>query len=101
MKHRAPALASVLLMSSASADDMQSIAPRLQTIELPFYLNLALDGGVRPREVAETITHLALYSGSSNAAVAVAEEVFAQRKIASDQAGQRSSLSDQESYTWN
>jgi 4-carboxymuconolactone decarboxylase len=122
MNRLALALASVLLATSAIANDMQTVAPALenyrqerllgevwkrpqlsardrslvtlaalisrqQTIELPFYLNLALDSGVKPAEVAETITHLAFYSGSSNAAaaVAVAKDVFAQRKVSADQ----------------
>ena len=51
------------------------------------YLNLALDNGVKPAEVSETITHLAFYSGWGNAmsAVAVAKDVFAARKITPDQ----------------
>jgi 4-carboxymuconolactone decarboxylase len=58
-----------------------------QTIELPEYLNLALDNGVKPAEISEVITHLAFYSGWGNAmaAVAVAKDVFALRKIAGDQ----------------
>jgi 4-carboxymuconolactone decarboxylase len=115
-------LASVLLMSTALADDMRSVAPALekytqdrllgevwkrpqlsardrsivtlaaliarqQTIEMPFYLNLALDNGVKPREVSEMMTHLAFYAGWGNAAsaIAVARDVFAQRKIGPDQ----------------
>src|SRR5437879_12459059 len=60
---------------------------RNQTIEMPYYLNLALDNGVKPREISEIITHLAFYSGWGNAtaAVAVAKDVFTQRKIGSDQ----------------
>jgi 4-carboxymuconolactone decarboxylase len=60
---------------------------RNQTIEMPYYLNLALDNGVKPREISEIITHLAFYSGWGNAtaAVAVAKDVFAQRKIEIDQ----------------
>jgi 4-carboxymuconolactone decarboxylase len=60
---------------------------RNQTIEMPYYLNLSLDNGVRPREISEVITHLAFYSGWANAmsAVAVAKAVFAQRKIGTDQ----------------
>ena len=34
-----------------------------QTIEMPYYFNLALDNGVKPREISEIITHLAFYSG--------------------------------------
>ena len=56
---------------------------RNQTIEMPYYFNLALDNGVKPREISEIITHLAFYSGWANAmsAVAVAKDVFANRKI--------------------
>src|SRR5882757_10072918 len=38
-----------------------------QTAELPRYLNLALDSGVTPAEISETITHLAFYAGWSRA----------------------------------
>lgn len=50
---------------------------RNQTIEMPYYFNLALDNGVKPREISEIITHLAFYSGWANAtsAVAVAKDV--------------------------
>jgi len=60
---------------------------RNQTIEMPRYFNLALDNGVKPREISEMITHLAFYSGWGNAmsAVAVAKDVFAQRGIKADQ----------------
>ena len=66
---------------------LAALIARNQTIEMPYYLNLALDNGVEPREMSEIITHLAFYSGWPNAmsAVAVAKEVFAQRKIGSDQ----------------
>jgi|SRR4051812_11467800 4-carboxymuconolactone decarboxylase len=122
MKRLAPALASMLLVSGAMAEDLNSAVPALdkyrqerllgevwkrpqlsprdrslvtlaalvarqQVVELAFYLNLALDNGLKPREVAETITHLAFYSGWANAtsAAAVASEVFAKRRIAADQ----------------
>jgi 4-carboxymuconolactone decarboxylase len=54
---------------------------------MPYYFNLALDNGVKPREISEIITHLAFYSGWENAmsAVAVAKDVFADRKIGIDQ----------------
>jgi 4-carboxymuconolactone decarboxylase len=54
---------------------------------MPFYLDLALDSGVKPSEISEIITHLAFYAGWDNAAsaVAVAKDTFAQRKIAADQ----------------
>jgi 4-carboxymuconolactone decarboxylase len=66
---------------------LAALIARNQTIEMPYYLNLALDNGVTPREISEVITHLAFYSGWANAisAVAVAKEVFARRKIGSDQ----------------
>jgi 4-carboxymuconolactone decarboxylase len=64
-----------------------ALIARNQTIEMPFYFNLSLDSGVKPREISEIITHLAFYSGWANAtaAVAVAKDVFAARKIGTDQ----------------
>jgi 4-carboxymuconolactone decarboxylase len=64
-----------------------ALIARNQTIEMPYHFNLALDNGVKPREISEIITHLAFYSGWANAmsAVAVAKDVFAERKIAADQ----------------
>jgi len=66
---------------------LAALIARNQTIELDHYLSLALDNGVKPREISEIITHLAFYSGWNNAmaAVAVAKEVFAQRAIGVDQ----------------
>jgi len=66
---------------------LAALVARNQTIEMPHYLNLALDNGVKPREISETITHLAFYSGWPNAmsAVGIAKDVFAARKIGSDQ----------------
>jgi alkylhydroperoxidase/carboxymuconolactone decarboxylase family protein YurZ len=63
------------------------LVARNQTVEMPFYVNLALDSGVKPAEISELITHLAFYSGWGNAmsAVAVTKEVFARRGIATDQ----------------
>ena len=60
---------------------------RNQTIDMPYYLGLALDNGVKPRELSELITHLAFYSGWENAmaAVAAAKDVFAQRGIKADE----------------
>jgi 4-carboxymuconolactone decarboxylase len=51
------------------------------------HVALALDNGVKPREISEIITHLAFYAGWGNAmsAVAAAKYVFAERRIASDQ----------------
>jgi 4-carboxymuconolactone decarboxylase len=58
---------------------LAALIARNQTIEMPFYLNLALDKGVQPREISEVITHLAFYSGWAHAtsAVSVAKQVFA------------------------
>jgi 4-carboxymuconolactone decarboxylase len=66
---------------------LAALVARNQTTELPPCLNLALDSGVKPREVSEVITHLAFYSGWGNAmsAVAAAKAVFAERKIGADQ----------------
>jgi 4-carboxymuconolactone decarboxylase len=66
---------------------LAALIARNQTIEMPFYMNLALDNGVKPQEISEIITHLAFYSGWGNAmsAVAVAKEVLADRKIGTDQ----------------
>jgi 4-carboxymuconolactone decarboxylase len=60
---------------------------RNQTIDLPYYLALALDNGVTPAEISELITHLAFYSGLGNAmaAVVAANEVFDGRGIGADQ----------------
>jgi 4-carboxymuconolactone decarboxylase len=64
-----------------------ALIARNQTIEMPYHFNLALDNGVKPREVSEIITHLAFYSGWANAmsAVVVARGVFGERKIGADQ----------------
>jgi 4-carboxymuconolactone decarboxylase len=64
-----------------------ALIARNQTIELSYYLNLALDDNVKPSEISEIITHLAFYSGWANAiaAIAVAKDVFAARKISADQ----------------
>jgi len=64
-----------------------TLIARNQTAEMPDYLNVALDNGVRPSEVSEIITHLAFYAGWANAmsAVGVAKDIFAQRGIGPDQ----------------
>ena len=66
---------------------LSALIARNQTIEMPLYLNRALDSGVKPAEISEIITHLAFYAGWSNAvsAVNVAKDVFAQHKIRADQ----------------
>jgi 4-carboxymuconolactone decarboxylase len=64
-----------------------ALIARDQTVEQPFYLNLALDNGVTPAELSEIITHLAFYTGWANAmdAVAAAKDVFKNRNIGADQ----------------
>ena len=64
-----------------------ALIARNQTIEMPYYFGLALDSGVKPSEISEIITHLAFYSGWANAmsAIAVARDVFAERKIGAEQ----------------
>jgi 4-carboxymuconolactone decarboxylase len=66
---------------------LAALIARNQTIELPFYLNHALESGVKPSEISEIITHLAFYSGwpNASAAVAAARDVFAARGIIADQ----------------
>lgn len=66
---------------------LAGLIARNQTAEMPYYLGRALDSGVKPAEVSEMITHLAFYAGWGNAisAVAVAKDVFGQRKIGVDQ----------------
>jgi 4-carboxymuconolactone decarboxylase len=60
---------------------------RNQSTELPFYLDLALDSGLKPSEISEIITHLAFYSGWANAtaAVKVTNPVFERRRITAAQ----------------
>jgi 4-carboxymuconolactone decarboxylase len=57
---------------------LAALIARNQTIEMAYYMGLALDNGVKPREISEIITHLAFYSGWANAmsAVAVAKNCF-------------------------
>lgn len=66
---------------------LAALIARNQTIELPFYLDLALDSGVKPAEISEIITHLAFYTGWANAvdAIPAAKGVFNSRNIGADQ----------------
>jgi len=66
---------------------LAALVTRNQTVEMPYYLTLALDNGVKPAEISELITHLAFYSGWGNAmsAIEVTKGVFAERKIGADQ----------------
>ena len=47
--------------------------------QLRFHLNLAVQNGVKQKELIETITHLAFYAGWPNAmtAITIAKELFA------------------------
>jgi 4-carboxymuconolactone decarboxylase len=66
---------------------LAALIARNQTIEMPYHFNLALDNGVKPREISEIVTHLAFYAGWSNAmsAIDVAKDVFDARHIGPDQ----------------
>ncbi len=60
---------------------VSALIARNQTVEMPYYFRRAMDNGVKPGEMSETITHLAFYSGWPNAmsAVPVAKGVFDRR----------------------
>lgn len=64
-----------------------ALIARDQTPALTYYFNQAIENGVKPREISETITHLAFYAGWANAfgAVGAARDVFVQRGISVDQ----------------
>jgi 4-carboxymuconolactone decarboxylase len=63
-----------------------ALIARGQTEELECYANNALENGVLPAELSETIVHLAYYSGWGNAMAATGPvgAVFAQRGISMD-----------------
>jgi len=65
---------------------LAALIARGQTIDFGEQLGRALDNGVKPKELSEIITHLAFYSGWSNAMAAadVAKDVFAARGIGPD-----------------
>src|SRR5947208_1323049 len=64
-----------------------ALIARNQTIEMQYYLNLALDNGVKPSEISEIITHLAFYAGWANAmnAIPAARSIFRTRDIGAEQ----------------
>jgi 4-carboxymuconolactone decarboxylase len=66
---------------------VSALIARIQTIGMLHYFNIALDSGVKASELSEIVTHLAFYSGWSNAlsAVSVLNDIFAQRGIGADQ----------------
>ena len=76
-----------LLPRDRSIVTLAALIARNQTVQMAYYLNLALDNGVKPSEVSEIITHLAFYCGWENAmsAVVVAKAVFLERGLGSDQ----------------
>ncbi|HLH02769.1 MAG TPA: carboxymuconolactone decarboxylase family protein [Bryobacteraceae bacterium] len=78
---------SALSTRDRSLVTVAALIARIQTIGMLHYFNLALDNGLTPRELSEIITHLAFYSGWSNAfsAVAIARDIFVQRGIGEDQ----------------
>ncbi|PDT88799.1 4-carboxymuconolactone decarboxylase [Bradyrhizobium sp. Y36] len=65
---------------------LAALIARDQTVDLPHYLALALDNGVKPSEISEIITHLAFYTGWANAmdAIPAVREVFKSRNIGAD-----------------
>jgi 4-carboxymuconolactone decarboxylase len=64
-----------------------ALVARLQTISMLHYFNIALDNGVTPAELSKVVTHLAFYSGWSNAvsAVPILNEIFSDRGVGTDQ----------------
>jgi len=54
---------------------------------LAYYADLAIENGVKPAEIPETITHLAYYSGWGKAMAAIGPvgDVFAKRGVQTDQ----------------
>ena len=76
-----------LSLRDRSIVTVATLIARHQPAELPYYLERALDNGVKPGEISEIITHLAFYSGWPNAMAAVdaARTVFAERRIGTDQ----------------
>nr|WP_237180225.1 carboxymuconolactone decarboxylase family protein [Rhodoplanes sp. Z2-YC6860] len=76
-----------LSLRDRSVVTLAALIARGETVELPHYLDIALDSGVKPAEISEIITHLAFYAGWSNALAALAptKGVFARRGISADQ----------------
>jgi 4-carboxymuconolactone decarboxylase len=66
---------------------VSALIARNQTIGMLHYFNIALDNEVTPSELSEIITHLAFYSGWSNAfaAINIVKDIFEQRGIKADQ----------------
>ena len=66
---------------------MAALIARGQAPALGYYADQAIENGVTPREISETIVHLAYYSGWGNAMATIGpvSEVFAKRGIGRDQ----------------
>lgn len=66
---------------------ISALIARGQMEALADYFDQAIEHGVKPSEISETITHLAYYSGWANAfgAIGPAKEVFARRGVTQDQ----------------
>lgn len=66
---------------------LSALIARGQTAELPFYLNLALESGLKPSEISEIITHLAFYAGWANAveAIGYTKQVFVKRGVRAEE----------------
>ena len=66
---------------------MAALISRGQAPALGYYADQAMENGVTPREISETIVHLAYYSGWGNAMATIGPvgEVFAKRGISRDQ----------------
>ena len=62
---------------------LSALIARNQTARMTYYLELALDNGVKPGEISEIVTHLAFYSGweSAMAAVPAVRDVFRKRGV--------------------
>jgi 4-carboxymuconolactone decarboxylase len=66
---------------------LASLIARGQSFAIGYYTEKALDSGVKPAEISETITHLAYYVGWPNAMAAIGpvSAVFSRRHIGLDQ----------------
>jgi 4-carboxymuconolactone decarboxylase len=76
-----------LSVRDRSVVTVAALIARNQTADLPAYIKLALESGVKPSELSGIITHLAFYAGWENAmaAVATARPVFVERNIGTEQ----------------
>jgi len=76
-----------LSMRDRSIVTLAALIARNQSADMPFYVGLALESGVKAPEISEIITHLAFYSGWANAVAAAvaAKDVFAAHNIGADQ----------------